>query len=98
ENSSRNRWNRLRDRYYNDDAFISALLQRYLTPGLREQYLGNLGQNRQRIQAMRQHTQGDGNYSGQQSEPSGPFPSDLNFFGVIGVLVLLTLLPRHGPL
>ena len=97
ENSSRNRWNRLRDRYYNDDAFIGALLQRYLTPDLREQYLGNLQQNRQRIQAMQQHTQGDGNYSDQQSEPSGPFPADLNFFGVLGVLVLLTLLPRRGP-
>jgi hypothetical protein len=98
ENSSRNRWNRLRDRYYNDDAFISALLQRYLTPGLKEQYLGQLQQTRQKIQALNQHMQGEGNYSGQQSEPSGPFPSDLNFFGVLGALVLLTLLPRRGPL
>jgi type IV secretory pathway TraG/TraD family ATPase VirD4 len=98
ENSSRNRWNRLRDRYYNDDAFISALLQRYLTPDLREQYLGHLQQTRQEIQAMRQHTQGEGNYSDQRSEASEGFPSDLNYFGVLGVLVLLTLLPRRGPL
>ena len=97
ENSSRNRWNRSRDGYYNDDAFISALLQRYLTPDLREQYLGNLRGTRQQIQAMQQHTQGEGNYSDQQSEPSGPFPADLNYFGVLGVLVLLTLLPRRGP-
>jgi type IV secretory pathway TraG/TraD family ATPase VirD4 len=98
KNSSRNRWNRSRDRYYNDDAFISALLQRYLTPDSKEQYLAQLGQTRQKIQAMRQHTQGEGNFSDQQSEPSRPFPSNLNFFGVLGVLVLLTLLPRRGPL
>jgi len=98
ENSSRNRWNRLRDRYYNDDAFISALLKRYLTPGLKEQYLGQLQQTRQKIQALQQQTQGEGNYSDQRSEPSGPFPSDLNFFGVLGVLFLLYLLPRRGPL
>ncbi len=98
ENSSRNRWNRLRDRYYNDDAFIGALLQRYLTPDLREQYLGQLQQTRQKIQALNQHMQGEGNYSDQRSEPSEGFPSDLNFFGVLGVLVLLTLLPRRGPL
>ena len=48
ENSSRNRWNRLRDRYYNDDAFIGALLQRYLTPDSKEQYLGQLGQTRRK--------------------------------------------------
>ncbi len=97
ENSSRNKWNRSRDQYYNDDAFISALLKRYLTPDLREQYLGQLQHTRQQIQAMNQHTQGDGNYSDQQAEPSGPFPADLNYFGVLGALVLLTLLPRRGP-
>ena len=51
ENSKRNQWNRLRDRYYNDNAFIGALLQRYLTPDLKEKYLGHTQQVRQNIQA-----------------------------------------------
>jgi type IV secretory pathway TraG/TraD family ATPase VirD4 len=44
ENSRRNQWNRLRDRYGNDGAFISALLQRYLTPDLAEKYLSHMPQ------------------------------------------------------
>jgi hypothetical protein len=32
ENSRRNQWNRLRDHYYNDNAFLSALLQRKRRP------------------------------------------------------------------
>jgi type IV secretion system protein VirD4 len=57
ENSKRNQWNRLRDRYGNDEAFISALLQRYLPPDLQEQYLRHMRQTRQNIQALRQHIQ-----------------------------------------
>jgi type IV secretion system protein VirD4 len=51
ENSRRNQWNRLRDRYYNDAAFIGALLQRYLTPDFQEKYLGHMQQVRRNIQA-----------------------------------------------
>lgn len=57
ENSKRNQWNRSRDRYYSDQAFISALLQRYLTPDLKEQYLGHLQQTRQNIQVLNKHIQ-----------------------------------------
>ncbi len=57
ENSKRNQWNRLRERYGNDDAFISALLQRYLTPDLRDEYLSHLRQTRKKIQALNKHIQ-----------------------------------------
>jgi type IV secretion system protein VirD4 len=57
EDSRRNQWIRLRDQYYNDGSFISALLQRYLTPDLEARYLGHLRQTRQNIQALRQHIQ-----------------------------------------
>jgi type IV secretory pathway TraG/TraD family ATPase VirD4 len=46
-NAKRNQWNRVRERYGEDNAFISALLQRYLTPDLRDKYLGHIQQVRQ---------------------------------------------------
>jgi hypothetical protein len=58
ENSKRNQWNRLRDRYGADDAFVSALLERYLTPDLTKTYLGHMRQTRQHVQALNQHIQG----------------------------------------
>lgn len=57
ENSRRNQWNRLRDRYANDDAFINSLLQRYLTPNLRDEYLGHMRRTLNNTQALRQHIQ-----------------------------------------
>ena len=44
----------MRNQYYNDDAFISSLLQRYLTPDLQEKYLGNMRQTGQHVQALNQ--------------------------------------------
>jgi hypothetical protein len=66
ENSKRNQWNRLRDRYGDDEAFISALLQRYLTPDLEKQYLGYMRQTRQNIQALNQHIQTEQNIQAQR--------------------------------
>jgi hypothetical protein len=57
ENSKRNQWNRQRDRYYNDPAFTTALLQGYLTPDLTATYLAHMRQTRQNTLAMRRHIQ-----------------------------------------
>ena len=57
ENSKRNQWNRLRDRYSNDNTFIRALLQRYLTPDLQGKYLQHMGQTLTNTQALSQHIQ-----------------------------------------
>jgi len=85
ENSRRNQWNRSRERYYNDQAFISALLQRYLTPDLKEQYLGHLQQTRQNIGALRKHIE-----AAEESQSNSP-----SIFGTIGKwgiwIVLLVL-------
>jgi type IV secretion system protein VirD4 len=67
QGSKRNKWNRLRNQYYNDDAFISSLLQRYLTADLQEKYLGHMRQTRQHIQALNQKTQ-----AAQRSQSNAP--------------------------
>jgi type IV secretion system protein VirD4 len=91
EGSRRNKWNRLRDRYYNDDAFVGALLQRYVTPDLREQYLGRMKQTRRNTEGLSQRIQAESNTPIQQTDAPG-FLSSLNPFvqwGMgIGVLVL----------
>src|ERR1017187_6173896 len=58
QGSKRNKWNRLRSQYYNDDAFISSQLQRYLTPDLQGKYLGHMRQTGQHVQALNQKIQG----------------------------------------
>jgi hypothetical protein len=55
ENSERNQWNRLLDRYGNDEAFTTALLQGYLSPELTAEYLAHMRQTRQNTLAMREH-------------------------------------------
>jgi type IV secretion system protein VirD4 len=89
--SRRNQWNVLSDRYYHDDAFTSALLQRYLTPDLQEKYLGFMRQTRQHIQVPNQKTQ-----AAQRSRSNAPIrrtsasgsPSILGWSVIIGVLAL----------
>ncbi len=93
DNSQRNQWNRLRDRYAEDDAFISALLQRYLTPDLQEKYLGLLRPERQHIQELNarlQQTQAaeERDRVIRQTKPSGPvlgWPAELG----IGFVLLI---------
>ena len=57
QGSKRNKWNRLRNQYYNDDAFISSLLQRYLPPDLQGKYLGHMRQTGQHVRALNQQIQ-----------------------------------------
>jgi hypothetical protein len=59
ENSRRDQWNRLRDRYGRDGAFIRALLQRYLTPDLGEKYLGHMAQNQMTPPSVPKPVQGN---------------------------------------
>jgi len=97
-NSRRNQWNRLRDRYYNDEAFITALLQPYLTPDLKEKYLRGLRQTRQDIQTAQQHIQAHQDVvpTG-QTDSSGDELRWLAEFGIgIGVLILAIWWWRGG--
>jgi type IV secretion system protein VirD4 len=103
QGSKRNKWNRLRNQYYNDDAFVSSLLQRYLTPDLQQRYVANMRQTRQHIQALNQKSQAaqarqnaqaaaalQSHGPGQQSNAWEAFLSFLGTiveWGVIGALV-----------
>ena len=55
----RNQWNLLREHYYNDDGFTSALLQRYLSPDSQQHYLAHMRQMRRNIQALNQKIQAE---------------------------------------
>ncbi len=87
ENSNRNQWNRLRDRYSDDDAFTGALLQRYLTPDLREKYLAHMRQTRQDIQKLQTAAARESNLPIQQIDPPGFWLSPVGVRMELGLFV-----------
>jgi type IV secretion system protein VirD4 len=96
KNSRRNQWNLLRDRYYNDDAFTRALLQRYLTADLREKYLGYMRQTRQHVQELNQKIQ-----AAQRSESNAAIrrtraPESPSVFGTIVFWSMIIGVPALG--